>query len=88
MPSRFHWDYGLPKTGAFKVVGKLFLASGLCGRASGQQATADLVKRIQDSSAWDSTLIIITYDENGGRWEQRRGEPGVTEGPRQSWASI
>jgi len=47
------------KTGAYKVVGKLFLASGLCGRASGQQATADLVKRLQNSSAWDGTLIII-----------------------------
>jgi phospholipase C len=69
MPSRFHWDCGLPKTAAFKVAGKLFIASGLCGRASGQQATADLVKRIQDSSAWDSILIIITYDENGGSWD-------------------
>jgi len=59
----------LPKAAACKVAGKLFLASGLCGRASGQRATADLVKRIQDSSAWDSTLIIITYDENGGRWD-------------------
>jgi len=78
----------LPKTAVFKVSGKLFIISGLCRRASGQQATADLVKRIQDSSAWDSTLIVITYDENGGRWEQRRGEPGVLEGRRQSWASI
>jgi hypothetical protein len=39
MPSRFHC--GLPKPAAFKVAGKPFLASGLCGRASGQQATAD-----------------------------------------------
>jgi len=88
MPSRFHWDCGLPNTAAVKVAGKPFQASGLCGRASGQQAMADLVKRIQDSSAWDSTLIIITYDENGGRWERRRGEPGVLEERRQSWASI
>jgi phospholipase C len=69
MPSRFHWDCDLPKAASFKVSSKLFLACGLCGRASGQQATADLVKRIQDSSAWDSTPIIITHDENGGRWD-------------------
>jgi hypothetical protein len=50
MPSRFHWDCGLAKTAASTVTGKLFLASGLCGRASAQQAMADLVKRIQDSS--------------------------------------
>jgi len=60
----------LPKAASFKVSGKFFLASGLCGRASGQQATADLVKRIPDSRAWDSTLIIITYGENGGRWDR------------------
>jgi len=36
--------------------------------SSGQQATADLVISIPDSAAQDSTLIIITYDENGGRW--------------------
>jgi phospholipase C len=69
MPSRFHWDCDLPKAAAFKVAGKFFLPSGLCGCVSGQQATADLVKRIPDSSARDSTLIIITYDENGGRWD-------------------
>jgi hypothetical protein len=82
MPSRFHWDYDSPKPAAFKVASKFFLASGLCGRAPGQQATANLVKRIQDSSSWDSTLIIITYDENGGRWDlvpphQRSTAPGI-----------
>jgi phospholipase C len=30
------------------------------------------VKRIRDSSAWDGTPIIITYDENGGRWDRAR----------------
>jgi phospholipase C len=59
----------LRNTAAVKVVGKPFPSFARCGRAAGQQATADLVKRIQDSSAWDSTLITITYDENGGRWD-------------------
>ncbi len=30
---------------------------------------ADLVNKIQNSSAWKDTAIIITYDENGGRWD-------------------
>jgi phospholipase C len=33
---------------------------------------ADLAKRIQDSTAWDSTPIAITYDENGGLWDRAR----------------
>ena len=36
---------------------------------TGQQAVADLVGQIQKSPAWASTLIVITYDENGGRWD-------------------
>jgi phospholipase C len=30
---------------------------------------ANLIKEIQNSSSWDSCLIIVTYDENGGRWD-------------------
>jgi phospholipase C len=30
---------------------------------------ADLVERIQESSAWKDCAIILTYDENGGRWD-------------------
>jgi hypothetical protein len=49
----------MANTAAVKVAGKPFPVFGLCGRASGQQFHADLVKRIQDSSARDSTLLII-----------------------------
>jgi phospholipase C len=27
------------------------------------------VSRIRASAAWKDTVIIITYDENGGRWD-------------------
>jgi len=30
---------------------------------------ADLVRRIQSSPAWADTVIVITYDEHGGRWD-------------------
>ncbi|MBI3457483.1 MAG: acid phosphatase [Candidatus Rokubacteria bacterium] len=35
----------------------------------GQQHAADLVKAVQDSPYWAETVIIYTYDENGGRWD-------------------
>jgi phospholipase C len=36
---------------------------------TGQQHVADLVKAVQNSQAWKDCAIIITYDENGGRWD-------------------
>jgi acid phosphatase len=29
----------------------------------------DIVSRIRASALWNDTVIIITYDENGGRWD-------------------
>ena len=37
--------------------------------ARGQEHVADLVRRIQASPFWDSTAIVITYDEFGGSWD-------------------
>src|SRR5713226_5554814 len=36
---------------------------------TGQQHVADLVSTIQNSTYWNDTAIIITYDEHGGRWD-------------------
>ncbi len=30
---------------------------------------ADLIETIQKSPAWDTCVIVVTYDENGGRWD-------------------
>jgi len=35
----------------------------------GEQHVADLVKAVQGSRYWADTVIIITYDESGGRWD-------------------
>jgi phospholipase C len=29
----------------------------------------DIVQRIETSAMWDNTMIIVTYDENGGQWD-------------------
>jgi acid phosphatase len=36
---------------------------------AGQQRVAMLVKAVQDSSIWPHAVIIVTYDEHGGRWD-------------------
>jgi phospholipase C len=36
---------------------------------TGQRRTADIVKAIRTSEVWNDCAIIITYDENGGRWD-------------------
>ena len=35
----------------------------------GQQHVADIVHAVQNSRIWNDTAIIVTYDENGGRWD-------------------
>ena len=42
---------------------------GYAALLRGQQHVASIVSAIQHSPAWSSTVIIITYDENGGRWD-------------------
>jgi acid phosphatase len=37
--------------------------------AQGQRHVAELVKAVCDSKYWANTVVIITYDENGGRWD-------------------
>ncbi|HEY2140118.1 MAG TPA: alkaline phosphatase family protein [Chthoniobacterales bacterium] len=42
---------------------------GYTDEVKGQQHVADIVHAVQNSKIWDETAIIITYDENGGRWD-------------------
>lgn len=42
---------------------------GYAALRQGQQHVADLVSAIQKSKYWKDSVIIITYDENGGRWD-------------------
>jgi phospholipase C len=42
---------------------------GYTNLADGENQAAGLIKRIMHSSAWKTTAIIVTYDENGGFWD-------------------
>ena len=54
---------------------------GYADLPQGQQHVADLVSAVQSSPYWDDTAIIITYDENGGRWDHV-APPTVDSGAR------
>jgi phospholipase C len=59
----------LPSVSFIKPIGANNEHPGYADELAGQQHVADLVSAIQNSSAWGDTAIIITYDENGGRWD-------------------
>lgn len=59
----------LPAVAFVKPLGPDNEHPGYADIASGQRHVVDLVRLIQQSSAWERTVIIITYDENGGFWD-------------------
>ena len=59
----------LPTVVFIKALGPDNEHPGYAGLLQGQQHVADLVRAVKDSDYWDNTLIIVTYDEHGGRWD-------------------
>lgn len=52
-----------------KPIGENNEHPGYAALLQGQQHVAAIVQAIQASPYWKNTAIIITYDENGGRWD-------------------
>jgi phospholipase C len=59
----------LPAVSFFKPIGRDNEHPGYANLFDGEQATASLIKRIMRSPDWSSTVIVVTYDENGGFWD-------------------
>jgi phospholipase C len=59
----------LPAVSFVKPLGPDNEHPGYASLLRGQEHVAALVRAIMVSRAWDETAIIITYDENGGRWD-------------------
>ncbi len=59
----------LPSVVFYKPSGDFNEHPGYTDVASGDAHIAEIVRRIRQSKSWDSTLIIVTYDENGGYWD-------------------
>jgi phospholipase C len=59
----------LPSVSFVKPLGEDNEHPGYAALQAGQAHVATLVQAIQSSPYWKNTLVIITYDENGGRWD-------------------
>src|SRR5262249_49117140 len=42
---------------------------GYSNVAAGDNHAVKLITAIQNSALWNSTVIVVTYDENGGFWD-------------------
>ena len=59
----------LPPVAFWKPLGRDDEHPGYASVTTGDGKAADIVERIRKSPAWASTVIIATYDENGGTWD-------------------
>jgi len=62
-------DGTLPAVSFVKPLGPDNEHPGYTNLLRGQLHVQDIVTRIRSSALWNDTVIIITYDENGGRWD-------------------
>jgi acid phosphatase len=72
----------LPQVAFYKPAGAQNQHPGYTDVLSGDRHIAELIRKIQASRAWDSTLIIVTYDENGGFWDHVAPPSGPGYGDR------
>jgi len=59
----------LPQVTFYKPPGDLNEHPGYTDIASGDAHLAMIIDLIRHSPAWENTLVIVTYDENGGYWD-------------------
>jgi acid phosphatase len=53
----------------YKPIGTLNEHPGYAEIMSGDAHIDDLLNKIEKSPIWNSSIIIITYDEHGGYWD-------------------
>jgi len=59
----------LPAVSFIKPLGPDNEHPGYTDLQRGQQHVADIVNAVRNSSYWGHSLIVVTYDEHGGRWD-------------------
>lgn len=72
---------GLPAVSFVKPIGEDNEHPGYTSLLRGQEHVANLVKAVQSSPYWSDSLIVITYDENGGFWDHVAPPSGNRWGP-------
>ncbi len=71
----------LPAVAFFKPLGIEDQHPGYANITNADDRAADIIARIKKSRLWKSTLIIVTYDENGGFWDHMAPPKGDRWGP-------
>jgi phospholipase C len=69
----------LPSVSFIKPLGVNNEHPGYADLATGQNHVQALVAAVKQSAYWKDSIIIITYDENGGRWDHV-SPPATTDG--------
>ena len=59
----------LPSVAFVKPLGADNEHPGYTSLLQGDQHAANLIAAIQNSPYWKDTVIVVTFDENGGRWD-------------------
>jgi phospholipase C len=59
----------LPSVSFVKPLGPDNEHPGYADLLRGERHVADLVRAVANSPAWPGTVIVVTYDEHGGRWD-------------------
>jgi len=65
----------------YKPVGKDNEHPGYASLAEGDAHLADTIARLQASPQWAHMLVVVTYDENGGQWDEVAPPKGDLVGP-------
>ncbi len=71
----------LPQVAFYKPQGNLNEHAGYTDVASGNRHIADLIAHLERSPQWNTMLVIVTYDENGGFWDHAAPPKGDRWGP-------
>jgi phospholipase C len=59
----------MPAVVFWKPIGELNEHPGYADTSSGDAHTAEVIEKISKSPMWKGTVIVVTYDENGGMWD-------------------
>jgi acid phosphatase len=71
----------LPPVTFYKPQGSLNLHAGYADIASGDQHISKVIEHLQKGPQWENTVVVITFDENGGWWDSVSPPKGDRWGP-------
>jgi phospholipase C len=71
----------MPAVSFIKPLGPDNEHPGYADISAGEEHAAKLINEIRQSPYWNDTVIIVTYDENGGQWDHVAPPVGDIWGP-------